>query len=54
MRNPLLMKGSDRVTRGGAWYYTPSTLRPAGRNDFWPTDHYDIIGFRLFRSQDKN
>lgn len=60
MKNPLLMKGSRRVLRGGAW--SPDPGEPLAsqweRLDYSPTDEwglslFDNVGFRLFRSQDK-
>ena len=41
---------SDRVVRGGGWYYDASDLRAAYRYSGEPSDAYFFLGFRPFRS----
>ncbi len=42
--------GSYRVIRGGCWQYGDFYCRVAYRNDGYPDDSYDKVGFRLARS----
>lgn len=42
--------GTNRVIRGGSWYYYPSFCRAAIRNYFEPTYRGSNVGFRLARS----
>lgn len=39
--------GSDRVLRGGNWYYPALYCRSAQRSYFIPYDHYIFLGFRI-------
>ena len=39
--------GSERILRGGSWYYNAGSCRSAVRCQFPPTDQRDILGFRL-------
>ena len=41
---------SDRVDRGGGWYYAPSLARVAFRYGFSPGNRINFLGFRLARS----
>ena len=58
MKNPLLQMYNpllyDRVRYGGYWSNRPSTLRSTRRDYYWPTNHSNGIGFRLFRTQEKS
>jgi formylglycine-generating enzyme required for sulfatase activity len=38
--------GSDRVNRGGGWYYDAGYCRAAYRDYFWPDVRDSILGFR--------
>jgi eukaryotic-like serine/threonine-protein kinase len=40
-------EGSDRVNRGGGWYYGAATCRSAYRDTFGPTRRTVNLGFRL-------
>jgi len=42
--------GSDRVIRGGSWWYVPRYARVANRSRFAPGLRDDNVGFRLARS----
>jgi formylglycine-generating enzyme required for sulfatase activity len=42
-------EGSDRVYRGGSWYYYGTFCQAANRNRFAPTVRGSLIGFRLAR-----
>ncbi|MCC7504526.1 MAG: SUMF1/EgtB/PvdO family nonheme iron enzyme [Saprospiraceae bacterium] len=42
--------GSDRVVRGGSWFYYPQYCRVANRNGGTPGARNDSIGFRLART----
>ena len=49
--NPVGAKtGSDRVVRGGSWYYNASFLRSAYRGNVGPGYRYGNVGFRLVRT----
>ena len=39
-----------RTVRGGDWFSTPSSLRPAVRAKANPDAHHDDIGFRVVRT----
>jgi formylglycine-generating enzyme required for sulfatase activity len=39
-------RGSNRVVRGGAWYYGERSLRSANRESYPPDYRYRTIGFR--------
>ena len=41
--------GSDRVNRGGSWYYAPQGARVAFRNYDTPGYRDFDLGFRLMR-----
>ncbi|MBM3260350.1 MAG: formylglycine-generating enzyme family protein [Candidatus Sericytochromatia bacterium] len=43
--------GSNRVSRGGSWYYGASYARAAYRYSFYPGYRYNNFGFRLARSR---
>ena len=46
--NPIgAASGSNRVNRGGGWYYNATSCRVANRGSYTPTGTYDNIGFRL-------
>lgn len=42
-----LIKGSDRVLRGGSWFFSASNLRGAGRNGIRPSYRDRLVGFRV-------
>jgi formylglycine-generating enzyme required for sulfatase activity len=42
--------GSDRVNRGGSWYFGARFVRAAYRNGGLPGDRFGGVGFRLARS----
>jgi formylglycine-generating enzyme required for sulfatase activity len=42
--------GSDRVSRGGGWYFDASFCRVACRRGFTPDYRYGCLGFRLART----
>lgn len=42
--------GSYRVLRGGSWRHLPTRLRSINRNQAFPADYYDFVGFRISRS----
>lgn len=44
------LSGSDRVLRGGCWYYDATVCRVACRYDFLPSSRNLILGFRLIRN----
>ena len=39
--------GSDRVSRGGGWYFDASFCRAACRRGFTPDYRYGCLGFRV-------
>jgi uncharacterized repeat protein (TIGR02543 family) len=41
--------GSDRVLRGGNWFYSAENVRSAPRYSYYPYFRYDYLGFRLAR-----
>ncbi len=43
--------GSDRVIRGGGWWYGPGLCRSAFRLDYDPSYRFNSLGFRVARSQ---
>jgi formylglycine-generating enzyme required for sulfatase activity len=47
--DPTVPAGSNRVIRGGSWSNDAQYLRSANRDDGWPDNWNDIIGFRLLR-----
>jgi formylglycine-generating enzyme required for sulfatase activity len=42
--------GSQRVIRGGSWYYFARDCRSAARAPYWPNSKDDIVGFRVART----
>jgi formylglycine-generating enzyme required for sulfatase activity len=42
--------GSQRVIRGGSWYYFARDCRSAARAPYWPNSKDDIVGFRVARN----
>ncbi|MBD3161782.1 MAG: SUMF1/EgtB/PvdO family nonheme iron enzyme, partial [Candidatus Eisenbacteria bacterium] len=42
--------GSQRVIRGGSWYYFARECRSASRAPYWPNSADDIVGFRVVRN----
>jgi formylglycine-generating enzyme required for sulfatase activity len=42
--------GSQRVIRGGSWYYFARDCRSASRSMYWPNSRDDIVGFRVART----
>ena len=54
MKNPLLQtSASDRVNQGGSWYSFASYSRVSNHPWSDASERDDIIGFRLFRTEDK-
>ena len=58
MKNPLLLEGRprenpDRVERGGGWGSNARYARVSYRDYSEPADADNLLGFRLFRSQEK-
>jgi formylglycine-generating enzyme required for sulfatase activity len=48
VRNPTgPSEGSDRVSRGGGWYFNPRLCRSANRDWSTPGDSNDFLGFRV-------
>jgi formylglycine-generating enzyme required for sulfatase activity len=43
------VSGTNRVMRGGSWYYDGQNLRSAVRNYYTPSYRYGNVGFRLVR-----
>jgi formylglycine-generating enzyme required for sulfatase activity len=39
--------GSDRMSRGGAWFVTAKLCRSAYRSSRTPEDRYEVLGFRV-------
>ncbi|CAN2050608.1 formylglycine-generating enzyme [Candidatus Magnetomoraceae bacterium gMMP-1] len=49
--NPIYANsGSNRVIRGGSWYFNPRGVRCANRHGYSPGDGNDYLGFRLVRT----
>jgi formylglycine-generating enzyme required for sulfatase activity len=44
------VSGSQRVIRGGSWYYFARDCRSAARAPYWPNSKDDIVGFRVART----
>ncbi|MEE8397722.1 MAG: SUMF1/EgtB/PvdO family nonheme iron enzyme [Desulfobacterales bacterium] len=44
-------KGSNRVIRGGSWYYGPRYIRSANRGRGSPGSRSEDVGFRLLKTQ---
>ncbi len=44
------LEGSDRVDRGGSWYYAAVLCRSAYRDRYGPSSRVDDLGFRVARS----
>ncbi len=42
--------GSQRVIRGGSWYYHAKVCRSASRSPYWPNSKDDLVGFRVVRT----
>jgi formylglycine-generating enzyme required for sulfatase activity len=42
--------GSQRVVRGGSWYYFARECRSAARAPYWPNSKDDFIGFRVVQT----
>lgn len=42
--------GSQRVIRGGSWYYFARDCRSAARSPYWPNSKDDTVGFRVART----
>ena len=42
--------GSQRVIRGGSWYYHAADCRSASRSPYWPNSKDDLVGFRVVRT----
>jgi len=52
VRNPAgPPTGTERVLRGGAWYFNAEHLRSANRERFAPHKRFTFVGFRCVRSQ---
>ena len=49
--DPLCVKGSYRVIRGGCWNNLPRCVRSAFRFNYSPGSRYSGLGFRLLRTQ---
>ncbi|MCW7753728.1 formylglycine-generating enzyme family protein [Desulfobotulus sp. H1] len=49
IRDPLSLKGSRRVVRGGAFFQSPEHSRSANRMAFHPETRRSYIGFRVVR-----
>jgi formylglycine-generating enzyme required for sulfatase activity len=47
-------KYSDRVFRGGFWFYIPSNGRASYRDGYYPGYRYADIGFRIVKNGKKN
>lgn len=43
--------GSQRVIRGGSWYYFARDCRSASRAPYWPNSKDDVVGFRAVRTR---
>jgi formylglycine-generating enzyme required for sulfatase activity len=42
--------GSQRVIRGGSWFYFARECRSAARAPYWPNSKDNFIGFRVVRT----
>jgi formylglycine-generating enzyme required for sulfatase activity len=42
--------GSQKVVRGGSWYYFARECRSASRAPYWPNSKDDLVGFRVVRT----
>ena len=42
--------GSYRVARGGSWFYDASYCTSSYRNHYYPSNVYNLLGFRLVRT----
>jgi formylglycine-generating enzyme required for sulfatase activity len=42
--------GSQKVIRGGSWYYFARDCRSASRAPYWPNSQDDVVGFRVART----
>lgn len=42
--------GSQKVIRGGSWFYFARDCRSASRGQYWPNSRDDIVGFRVVRN----
>lgn len=42
--------GSQKVVRGGSWYYFARECRSAARAPYWPNSRDDVVGFRVVRT----
>ncbi|MEI6150263.1 MAG: SUMF1/EgtB/PvdO family nonheme iron enzyme [bacterium] len=51
IQNPLGFRpqGSNRVIRGGSWNNNANNCRVANRNNNWPDNRNNNIGFRAVR-----
>lgn len=56
MKNPLLVEDVpfQSVRRGGSWYLDAGNSRVSLRSSYGGSFGNDILGFRLFRSQEKS
>lgn len=52
--DPVVNKGTNRVLRGGSWYYSPRYCRSACRYHYAADDGYYNFGFRLVLSAREN
>ena len=43
-------KGSERVFKGGAWYFNAEHARPGNRERFAPDKRFTFVGFRCVRT----
>jgi formylglycine-generating enzyme required for sulfatase activity len=51
-KNPIYARGGFlRVVRGGSWIALPRCVRSAFRGWYGPGDTYNLLGFRLLRTQ---
>ncbi|MDH3348238.1 MAG: SUMF1/EgtB/PvdO family nonheme iron enzyme [Desulfobulbaceae bacterium] len=48
LQNPTgSVSGTEKVIRGGSWYYVEKMSRTTSRSSSLPTDHYNDLGFRV-------